>query len=92
MLAALAAGLNDLSSGAWSVAVCAKNRQLGDFWKIIKSKPGCVMMLCAVIGGLFATENGVLNECDRKLDSEGELQTFYAANDFGKDMIRRYIE
>ena len=50
------------------------------------------MMLCAVIGGPFATENGLLNECNWKLDAEGELQTFYAANDFGKDMIRRYIE
>lgn len=37
-------------------------------------------------------ENGLLNECDWKLDAEGELQTFYAANDFGKDMIRRYTE
>lgn len=39
-----------------------------------------------------AKENGLLNDCDWKLDAEGELQTFYAANDFGKDMIRRYIE
>ena len=31
-LAALAAGLNDLISGVWSVAVCAKNRQVGDLW------------------------------------------------------------
>ena len=39
-----------------------------------------------------AKENGLLNECDWKLDAEGELQTFYAANDFGKDMIRRHFE
>ena len=38
-----------------------------------------------------AKENGLLDECDWKLDAKGELQTFYAANDFGKDMIRRYI-
>lgn len=54
-LAALAAGLNDLFSGIWSIAVCAKNRQLGDFWKTLKTKPGRVMMLCAIIGGPFAT-------------------------------------
>lgn len=54
-LAALAAGINDLISGIWSVLVCAKNRQLGDFWKTMKSKPGLVMMVCAAIGGPFAT-------------------------------------
>lgn len=54
-LAALAAGLNDLISGVWSVAVCAKNRQVGDLWKTVRTKPGRIMMLCAAIGGPFAT-------------------------------------
>lgn len=54
-LAALAAGINDLFSGVWSLVVCAKNRQLGDLWKTIKTKPGLIMMLCAAIGGPFAT-------------------------------------
>lgn len=54
-LAALAAGLNDFLSGLWSLAVCAKNRQVGDLVKTIRTKPGRVMMLCAVIGGPFAT-------------------------------------
>ena len=55
VLAALAAGLNDLFSGIWSLAVCARNKQLGDLWKTARSKPGIVMMLCAAIGGPFAT-------------------------------------
>lgn len=55
VLAALAAGLNDLFSGVWSLVVCAKNRQLGDLWKTVRTKPGIVMMLCAAIGGPFAT-------------------------------------
>ena len=55
VLAALAAGLNDLFSGMWSLAVCAQNRQLGDLWKTVRSKPGITMILCAVIGGPFAT-------------------------------------
>lgn len=38
-----------------------------------------------------AKENGLLDECDWKIDDNGELRTFYAANDFGKDMIARYI-
>ena len=54
-LAALAAAINDSFSGIWSLAVCAKNRQLGDLAKTITSKPGLVMMLCAAIGGPVAT-------------------------------------
>ena len=53
-LAALAAGINDLASAIWSLIVCAKNRQLGDLWKTMKTRPGLVMMLCAAIGGPFA--------------------------------------
>ena len=55
VLAALAAGLNDIFSGIWSLAVCAKNRQLGDFWKTVKTKPGLIMIACAAIGGPIAT-------------------------------------
>ena len=55
VLAALAAGINDFFSGVWSLAMCAKNRQLGDFWKTVKTKPGWIMILCAVIGGPVAT-------------------------------------
>lgn len=54
-LAALAAGINDCFSGIWSLVVCAKNNQLGDFVKTMKTKPGWIMMVCAVIGGPFAT-------------------------------------
>lgn len=54
-LAALAAGLNDLFSGLWSLVVCAKNGQLGDLQKTVTTKPGRVMMLCAAIGGPVAT-------------------------------------
>ena len=55
LLAALAAGINDFFSGIWSLLECARNRQLGDFWKTIKTKPGWIMMLCAAIGGPLAT-------------------------------------
>ena len=54
-LAALAAGLNDLISGIWSLLACVRNQQLGDLWKTVRSKPGWVMMVCAVVGGPFAT-------------------------------------
>ncbi len=55
VLAALAAGLNDFFSGVFSLIVCAKNRQLGDFWKTLKTKPGLIMVACAAIGGPLAT-------------------------------------
>ena len=55
VLAALAAGLNDIFSGIWSIAVCAKNHQLGDLWKTMKTKPGIIMMVCAAVGGPLAT-------------------------------------
>lgn len=54
-LAALAAGLNDLASGIWALAVCAKNGQLGDLCRTVRSKPGVAMMACAVIGGPLAS-------------------------------------
>lgn len=54
-LAALAAGIDDVFSGAWSLLVCGKNRQLGDLRKTIKTTPGRIMILCAAIGGPFAT-------------------------------------
>ena len=38
-----------------------------------------------------AKENGLLDECDWEIDANGELQTFYIANDLGRDMIQRYI-
>lgn len=38
-----------------------------------------------------AKENGLLDECDWEIDANGELQTFYIANDFGRGMIQRYI-
>ena len=38
-----------------------------------------------------AKENGLLDECDWEIDANGELQIFYIANDFGRDMIQRYI-
>ncbi len=54
-LAALAAAINDVFSGIWSLAVCAKNGQLTDLRKTVNTKPSHIMMLCAVIGGPFAT-------------------------------------
>lgn len=53
-LAALASGVNDFASGIWSLLVCAKNRQLGDLAKTVRTKPGLVMIISAAIGGPLA--------------------------------------
>lgn len=55
LLSALASGLNDFFSGVWSLLACAKNRQLDDVWKTVKTKPGWIMMLCALFGGPIAS-------------------------------------
>lgn len=38
-----------------------------------------------------AKENGLLDECGWQLDKNGNLKVFYQANDFGKDMIAKYL-
>ena len=38
-----------------------------------------------------AKENGLLDECDWQLDKNENLKVFYQANDFGKDMIAKYL-
>lgn len=38
-----------------------------------------------------ARENGLLDETRCDLDAEGDLRIFYQVNDFGRDMIDRYI-
>ena len=39
-----------------------------------------------------AKENGLLDERDWEIGNDGQLRTFYVANEFGKDMIARYID
>lgn len=38
-----------------------------------------------------AKENGLLDEVDYGLDSEGGLRVFFQVTEFGRDMIERYI-
>lgn len=38
-----------------------------------------------------AKENGLLDEVAADLDESGELRIFFQVNDFGRDMIDRYI-
>ena len=38
-----------------------------------------------------AKENGLLDEVDYDVDEQGALRVFFQVNDFGRDMINRYI-
>ena len=38
-----------------------------------------------------AKENGLLDEVACDLDEKGDLRVYYQVNDFGRDMIDRYI-
>lgn len=55
VLASLASGINDLFSGIWSVAACARNGLLADLTMTYRSRPGLAMVACAAIGGPVAS-------------------------------------
>ena len=55
VLAALGSGVNDTLSGIWMVLKCAVLGELGDFFRVLKTKPGWVMIVCALIGGPIAS-------------------------------------
>ncbi|MDR2109188.1 MAG: hypothetical protein LBP28_07000 [Coriobacteriales bacterium] len=55
ILGALGSGINDTISALWMLAKAAAKGKLADFGRCLKSKPGIVMIVCAVIGGPVAS-------------------------------------
>lgn len=55
MLGALGSALNDTISGIWCILIAAIKGKLGDFGRTIKTKPGMVMVMAALIGGPIAS-------------------------------------
>ncbi len=55
VLAALGSGVNDALSGIWMILKCAVLGEIGDFFRVLKTKPGLVMIICAIIGGPIAS-------------------------------------
>ena len=55
VLAALGSGVNDTISGIWMIIKCAILGEMGDFFRVLKTKPGLVMIICALIGGPIAS-------------------------------------
>jgi drug/metabolite transporter (DMT)-like permease len=55
ILGALGSGINDFISALWMLAKATVRGKFGDFLRCLKSKPGLVMLICAIIGGPVAS-------------------------------------
>ncbi|HAR84434.1 MAG TPA: hypothetical protein DCR69_01755 [Clostridium sp.] len=51
VLGALGSAVNDTCSAVWAVIYATLKGKLGDFFRCLKTKPGAVMILAALIGG-----------------------------------------
>lgn len=51
VLGALGSAVNDTCSAVWAIIYAAIKGKLGDFFRCLKTKPGAVMILAALIGG-----------------------------------------
>ncbi|HVI41430.1 MAG TPA: hypothetical protein VM577_12320 [Anaerovoracaceae bacterium] len=55
MLGALGSALNDTISALWCLGIAATKGKLGDFFRTLKTKPGRMMMIAALLGGPIAS-------------------------------------
>jgi drug/metabolite transporter (DMT)-like permease len=55
VLGVLGSGINDTMSAVWALGIAAFKGKLGDFFKCLRTKPGLVMIVCAIIGGPIAS-------------------------------------
>jgi len=51
LLGALGSAVNDTCSAVWAMGYAGFKGKLGDFFRCLKTTPGRVMILCALIGG-----------------------------------------
>lgn len=51
LLGALGSAVNDTCSAVWALIFAASKGKLGDFFRCLKTKPGAVMILAALVGG-----------------------------------------
>jgi len=54
VLGMLGSGVNDLISALWMVGIAGVKGKLADVLRCVRTKPGAVMAICAVIGGPIA--------------------------------------
>ena len=55
ILTSLGSAINDTISGIWRLIVVTIKDELGDFFRVLKTKPGLVMIVRALIGGPIAS-------------------------------------
>ncbi|MDR3136577.1 MAG: hypothetical protein LBU07_04070 [Coriobacteriales bacterium] len=55
VLGVLGSGINDSASALWAVAIAIAKGKISDFLRCLKTKPGVVMIGCAIIGGPIAS-------------------------------------
>ena len=55
MLGALGSAVNDTISAVWCLLLAVIKGKLGDFFRTLKTKPGAVMVVAALIGGPIAS-------------------------------------
>jgi len=55
LLGALGAAINDSVSAAWAFGMAAVKGKLGDVFRCLRTKPGGVLVLCALVGGPIAS-------------------------------------
>ncbi|MEG0308808.1 MAG: hypothetical protein RR636_12750 [Clostridium sp.] len=51
LLGALGSAVNDTCSAVWAIGYAIVKGKIGDFFRCLKTKPGAVMILAALIGG-----------------------------------------
>lgn len=55
LLGSLGSAINDTISGIWCIIIAAIKGKLGDFFRVLPTKPGRMMMVCALLGGPIAS-------------------------------------
>jgi drug/metabolite transporter (DMT)-like permease len=51
----MGSAINDTCSAVWCILIAAAKGKLGDFFRSISTKPGAVMIVCALFGGPIAS-------------------------------------
>jgi len=51
MIGALGSAINDTVSAIWCIGIAAAKGKLGDFFRTLKTKPGKMMIMAALVGG-----------------------------------------
>jgi len=60
VLGMLGSGINDLVSSLWATGIAGVRGKFMDFLRVLRTKPGLVMIVCALIGGPLANSSYII--------------------------------